>query len=294
MSEGRFKQLTLLHSNDLHGDFLAESVDADLIGGVSLLSGYVNHEKRHGKNTLYCIAGDMLRGSLIDAEYRGLSTISIMNLLRPDIASLGNHEADYGLSHLLFLERCAKFPIVNANIFIKNPVQRLFSPYKLLHIDGMRIMFIGIITEDILSGIKSDNLISSLVDISDAAAEVGRICNAHRTIDVDLTILLTHIGFEEDKKLAALLDPKWGVDIIIGGHSHTVLEQPESVNDILIAQAGMGTAQIGRFDITVDTDTNSVHDYTWRLVPIDSEHCPRDPAIEKIIEEYKTHTDSKY
>ena len=75
------KKLTILHSNDLHGDFLAESLDDRLVGGVSRLSGYVNQTRRDEPNTIYCIAGDMFRGSVIDSEVRGVSTIEIMNMI---------------------------------------------------------------------------------------------------------------------------------------------------------------------------------------------------------------------
>ena len=291
---GNFKNLTLLHSNDMHGDFFSSSEQSSVIGGISLLSGYVNKVRREVPNVLYCIAGDMLQGSLIDAEYQGISTIEIMNMLEPDVACIGNHEVDYGLAHLLFLERCATFPILNANLFVKNPPTRLFTPQVILRVDGMKIMFIGITTEEIIHSIKRERLLGSFIDIYEAAREVGRICNAYRTTDIDLTVLLTHIGFEEDKKLAALLDPEWGVDVIIGGHSHTVLEQPEIVNDIYIVQAGMGTAQIGRFDIVVDTDNNTVHDYTWELVPIDAQHCPRNEKLEEILTYFQERTDDKY
>lgn len=98
------KKLTLLHSNDLHGDFLAERIDNKLVGGVSMLSGYINKVRAEEENVIYCIAGDMFRGSVIDAEYKGVSTIEIMNLLGPDVVTIGNHEVDYGLSHLLFIE----------------------------------------------------------------------------------------------------------------------------------------------------------------------------------------------
>ena len=294
MSTERFKKLTLLHSNDLHGDFLAENVGEKELGGIAMLSGYVRKVKAETPNTLYCIAGDMLQGSLIDTEFRGLSTIEIMNYLSPDIVSLGNHEIDYGLGHLLLLERCAKFPVVNANIFIKSPYTRLFRSHDILYVDGMKIMFIGIITSEVLSPLKQDTLLGSLVDVEEAAKEVGRICNNYRAIDIDFTVLLTHIGFEEDKELAALLDPEWGVDVIIGGHTHTILEKPAEVNNILIVQAGMGTDQIGRFDIVVDTDTNAVAEYTWELVPIDDTHCPRDKEIEETILKYKSKTDEKY
>ena len=294
MPEERYKNLTILHSNDLHGNFLAENADAKLLGGISMLSGYVSKVRAENDHTLYCIAGDMLQGSLIDSEYKGISTIEVMNMLNPDVASVGNHETDYGLAHLLFLERCANFPIVNANMFIKNPYTRLFESHKIIEVNGMKVLFIGIITKDVMSNIRLDKLLGTLVDVEEAANEVGQICNAHRGLDIDLTVLLTHIGFEDDKRLASLMDPAWGVDVIIGGHSHTILERPEEVNGILIAQAGVGTVQIGRFDIVVDTEKNEVHKYRWELVPIDSEHCPRDEQMEEIIAKYKKCIDQKY
>ena len=288
------KKLTLLHSNDMHGDFNAEKVDEALIGGVSMLSGYINKVRSEEKNVLYAIAGDMFRGSIIDTEFHGISTIQIMNMLSPDIVTLGNHEIDYGLAHLLFLEKCAEFPIINANMHVTTNHKRLFEPCKIIEIDGMKILFIGIITEIALMECKKDNLIGTFVSLDEAAEEVGRICNTYNSIDVDFTVLLTHIGFEEDKQLAAMLDPSWGVDVIIGGHSHTFITEPEIVNGIPIVQAGTGTDQIGRFDIMIDTDTNSIDSYTWQPVPINEENCPRDPDIERVIDAYQTQTDEKY
>jgi 5'-nucleotidase len=131
------KKLTLLHSNDLHGDFLVENVDDKLVGGVSMLSGYINKVRREEENVIYAIAGDMFQGSLIDSEFRGVSTIEIMNLLAPDVVTVGNHEVDYGLAHLLFLEKCANFPIINANMYLKHNGRRLFRSHRILETGGM-------------------------------------------------------------------------------------------------------------------------------------------------------------
>ena len=126
-SAERYKKFTILHSNDMHGDFLAEmrGETGHTIGGVALLSGYINKVRQEEKNVLFVIAGDMLQGSMIDTEYKGLSTIEIMNYLAPDVASLGNHEMDYGLPQLLMLEKLANFPIVTANLYIKKYNRRL-------------------------------------------------------------------------------------------------------------------------------------------------------------------------
>ena len=156
------EKLVLLHSNDMHGDFLAETKDDYREGGVSLLSGFIKDVRNKEKNVLYAIAGDMFRGSVIDSEYKGFSTIELMNFLAPDIVTLGNHEVDYGLAHLLFLERCAKFPIINANMYIKSNHTRLFSPYKILDVNGLKVMFIGIITEEVLASTRTEEIIGSL------------------------------------------------------------------------------------------------------------------------------------
>ena len=288
------KKLTLLHSNDLHGDFIAEKVDDKLIGGVSRLSGYINKVRNEEKNVIYSISGDMFRGSLIDSEFQGLSTIEIMNMLAPDVVTIGNHEADYGLAHMLFIEKCAAFPIINANMYIKFIGTRLFNSHFIKEIDGMKVMFIGVLTEEVLKNTKSEGLVGTLIDIHDAAEEISKICDAYRTTDIDLTVLLTHIGFEEDQKLAAALDPACGVDIIIGGHSHTMLSEPCVVAGIPIVQAAIGTDQIGRFDIMVDTDKNCIDSYTWQCIPVTEETCPRDEALEKVVIEYKDYTDQKY
>lgn len=290
----RYKKLTLLHSNDLHGDFFSEDGGEDLVGGASRLSGYISKTREEEKNVIYAIAGDMFRGNIIDSEYQGISTIEIMNMISPDVVTIGNHETDYGLAHLLFLEKCAKFPIINANLFIKSNKARLFKPYKIIKIDGMKILFIGVVTEEVLANTKSEGLIGTFVDVSEAAEEIGHICNTYNALDIDFTVLLTHIGFEEDKKLAELLDPAWGVDVIIGGHSHTLIEEPVIVNNIPIVQAGTGTNQIGRFDIEIDTKTNSIHNYTWKCIPITDKTCPRDEKLEEIIESFKNQTDQKY
>lgn len=290
------QKFTILHSNDMHGDFMAEVEEGSgkLIGGLGLLSGYINKVRAEEENVIYTISGDMVQGSIIDSEYKGVSTIQLMNFLSPDVATLGNHELDYGLPHLLFLEKVANFPIVNANLYIKHYGKRLMTPYKIINVGGFDIMFIGVITEMVMDKIALDELIGTFVSIEDAAEEVGKICNAYKNYDIDLTVVLTHIGFESDLKLAQLLKSEWGVDMILGGHTHTILDQPEIVNDVIIAQAGYGTDQIGRFDIVVDEASNSIIDWKWELVPINSDIAKVDHSLEEFLHGYKNSIDEKY
>lgn len=288
------KQITILHSNDLHGDFLPKEENGHVLGGISRLSGYVKKVRSEEQNVIYVNAGDMFRGSIIDSEYLGLSTIDLMNLLNPDVSTVGNHELDYGLSHLLFLEKCARFPIINANVFITLNNSRLFEPYLEITVDGIRILFIGIVTEEILAATKMEKIIGTFVDVEAAAKEVGVICDNYRTKNTDIVVLVTHIGFEEDCKLASLLDPDWGVNLIIGGHSHTMMEEPEVVNGIPIVQVGSGSSHIGRFNILYDTFRNKINALHWEPIVIDETVCETDPVMDALLARYKGETDAKY
>ena len=84
------------------------------------------------------------------------------------------------------------------------------------------------------------------------------------------------------------------MDLIVGGHSHTLPEHAVEENGVVIAQAGTGTDQIGRFDIIVDTDNNCIDSYTWRTVPICAETCPRNPAMEQVLHRFTSQVDEKY
>jgi 5'-nucleotidase len=279
----------------MHGDFLAEGKEGGKrIGGLALLSAYINKVRNEEKNVLYMIAGDMVQGSLIDSEYKGISTMGIMNYLAPDVVTLGNHEFDYGLAHLLFLEKVANFPVVNANLYLRPGNKRLMRPFVVLEKDGFNILVTGIITEKVMDQIKGDNLIGSFVTLEEASNEVGRICNAYRNEDIDLTVLLTHIGLESDLEFAKLLRPEWGVDLIIGGHSHSTLEKPLEENGIVIVTAGAGTDQIGRLDIEVDDETNHIIGYHWSLVTVDNAMVAPDKELQDYITGFQSTVDNKY
>ena len=294
MQEDTIKKLTILHSNDLHGDFLPKVKAGKETGGLSRLSGYVSKMRREKENLIYAIAGDMFRGSVIDSEYQGLSTIDLMNNLAPDVATIGNHEVDYGFAHLLFLEKCAKFPIVNANLFITMNNSRVFTPYINIDIGGMRVLFIGILTEEVLASTKSEKIIGTFIDLEAAAKEVGIICDNYRTVRTDMTVLLTHIGLDNDIKLAEMLEKDWGVDMIIGGHSHTFMTEPVYANGVPIVQAGTGTGVIGQIDVQYDQEKRRIEEFKWRCVPINEDTAPKDEVMDELIDSYRTETDSKY
>lgn len=286
------KKLVILHTNDLHGDFLPHEEDGKFVGGLPRLAGYVRKVRGEEENVIYVDAGDMFRGSVIDSEYMGLSTIDLMNILSPDVSTVGNHEVDYGIAHLLFLEKCARFPIINANLFVTMGNVRLFDPYLNIVKDGMRVLFIGLLTEEVLATARSEKVIGTFIDVEEAAGEVGIICDNYRTRRTDLVVLLTHIGLQQDIELAKLLNPEWGVDLIIGGHSHTVMEEPVYVNGVPIVQVGKGSGAIGRFDIELGRFGMAA--VKWQRIPLDETCAPEDPLMLEMVNRYKGETDAKY
>ena len=294
MADNQTTKLTILHSNDIHGDFTPEEKDGVLSGGIARLAGYINQVRNDEDHVIFAVAGDMFKGSIIDSEYRGISTIELMNMLYPDVATLGNHEIDYGLAHLLFIEKCATFPIINANLFITTNHTRLFNPYFVIKKGDLKILFIGILTDEVLASTKSEAVIGSFVDVREAAEEVGIICDSYKTVDIDYTVILSHIGFDKDQELASLLSKEYGVDLIIGGHTHTLLTEAVEVNGIKIVQAGTGTDQIGRIDLTFEKGGRGLTEFRYQIVPINENTCEEDPYVKELFENYKSNTDQKY
>ncbi|MCR5675428.1 MAG: 5'-nucleotidase C-terminal domain-containing protein [Lachnospiraceae bacterium] len=288
------KHLVLLHSNDIHGDFAETDRDGVKTGGLARLSGFVHQTRRREDEVIYAIAGDMFMGSIIDREYRGLSTIKLANALEPDVFEVGNHEVDYGLSHLLFLEKCADFPIICANMYVKELNRRLFLAFQDVVRAGIRIRFIGLLTESIADRIRQEELVDSAVSIRPVRRELDKVFAETAEDPADITILLTHIGIEEDKLLAAAMDPSWPVDFIIGGHSHTFLQEPVVVGGVPIVQAGFGSGQIGRLDLFWDPDKKRLADWSWELQTVNEETCEEDPLVSFYHDRFQTETDRKY
>ncbi|MBR3053889.1 MAG: 5'-nucleotidase C-terminal domain-containing protein, partial [Firmicutes bacterium] len=139
-----------------------------------------------------------------------------------------------------------------------------------------------------------EKIIGSYVNMKRAAKEIGVICDNYRTTDTDLTVLLTHIGYENDLQLAKELKKEYGVDIIIGGHSHTYMDKAAVVNGIPIVQAFTGTDYLGRFDIFYDKENKKIERWNWKCIPIDEDTAENDHVMQSLLDQYKDVTDQKY
>ena len=278
------RELTFLHINDFHASFLPHKMYAlegrPMGGGCAALSGHLNHH-RQNPNALFFIAGDIFQGSVIDVLTRGEAVVEVVNELKPDVMALGNHEFDFGLDR--YKEMLAKmdYPVIAANGYEKGSNKLLAkTSHLIMEKNGVKILVIGLLT-DLLNSSES---LSKVLYVTDVYGETVKITSKYR--DVDLTVLLTHIGFSEDKELAARLSEKDGVDLIIGGHSHTVLKQASVVNNIPIFQAGANSDYLGSITLKVDTDTNKLVSYQSSLIPVLAGEYRPTPTVVAIVDKY--------
>ena len=176
IKENDLKEIVILHSNDIHGQFAGKTDELGrMCHSTAQVAGYVSSKKAENPCTFYCIAGDAFQGSLIDSEFLGLSTIDILNMSNIDVMALGNHELDYGISHMMFVAKFAEFPIINANFKMKTNGRNLFKPQHRIRRDGMEFLFIGLLTPDIVDQTRAEGLVGSYVTVEDSKAELEKI-----------------------------------------------------------------------------------------------------------------------
>ncbi|MBU1919204.1 bifunctional metallophosphatase/5'-nucleotidase [bacterium] len=260
--------ITILYTSDIHGRFLAEpkvmDEDTVMIGGFAALSGYMNDIKKGNRNTLYLDAGDLMTGNPIcDIEYNGVdggALIHFMEMLQCEAFALGNHEFDKGSEAAFAFAQASCFPMLCANLVEQGGRSPVFTPYTIIKKNGLRIGVIGLILEDFHKIVSKSG--AEAFDVLDPAKTAQRYID-QLDPETDLIILLTHQGLDNDRKLA------WEIrnaDIIIGGHSHERVDEPELINGIYVTQAGPYCKRMGVLRATVESDT--ISSLSGELIPL--------------------------
>ncbi|KAH3761980.1 bifunctional metallophosphatase/5'-nucleotidase [Pelomyxa schiedti] len=255
-------------------------------GGIAYVSGILGKARAELKHdVLYVLCGDMLAGCPIDLGQQGICSMELLNFLNPAVGCIGNHELDYGLPNLLWQEKLANFPLVCANLYVKNTERRVLKSHKTVTLpSGHEIIFIGLVTSDLLKTIKEPEILER-VEFRDPLAETIKIARAFQRRS-SIIIVLSHLGIEADKKLAAGLTPDVGVRFILGAHSHTIMFSPRIVNGIPIMHVGQGSGQIGKLHFTFDTSTKQLN-YDWECVRVNSVTAPIDPQIQELVQGFQ-------
>ena len=287
------KKITILHANDIHGQLnFTVNQDMEVVGGISLLSGYLKKVRGEGP-AFFGICGDILQEDVLGSDYKGTNTVELINYIHPDALSLGNHELDYGLAHLLIFKECVGSPVLCANMMVTNLHQPLFRPSMIYEVGGVRILLIGVIPKAFFNKILSDEFCRSMLDYKDTYDAIREEIAKNRENKIDLVILMSHYGIEGDRILAENMPEDIHVDLLLGGHTHIDMDEPEVINGIPIAQSSYGTTHIGRFDLTVDAERGGILSWTWQRVALTEESSDYDPGVDDLADRVTFHKKKK-
>lgn len=231
------KRLVILHTNDTHSciyplnKHLADTLLAGR-GGFIRRAVMVGEERKEHPNLLLLDSGDFSQGSPYYTLYKGDVEVGLMNLMRYDAATIGNHEFDFGVENMARLFKKADFPVVCANYdFTGTALEGIVKPYVVLKRDGLRIGVFGLSPEldglvlaESCAGVKYNDPVKAANDVAKTLKEKEKC---------DIVICLSHLGW----KLAGLDDTELmsqlrNVDIVLGGHSHTYFTDMEYVKDL--------------------------------------------------------------
>ena len=241
-------QVTIFHTNDMHGRFAPTSsaIGIDTIAAIF----------ESAPNALLVDAGDTFHGQLLVGLSEGLNAVELMNLAGYSLFTPGNHDFNYGTDRLLELMALADFGFLSANIYRNG--EPLFDATSIVEIGGLRLGFFGLAHRYTATLTHPNNVVGvTFADpIASAAAPVAALVEA----EVDVIIALTHLGSDvagerRGEDAAVLLAEAFPeIHLIIDAHSHTVHPNGHLVGDTVIAQAGAHGTHLGRIDISVDAD----------------------------------------
>jgi 5'-nucleotidase / UDP-sugar diphosphatase len=275
VANGENREIRILYINDFHG--FAEPYrplgSDELLGGMAWLASEVNR-LRGGKPTLLLAAGDMIQGNNWANLFRGESAMGLMNLMGFDAMVVGNHEFDFGQEVLKKRVSEAFFPVLGANV---KGLEGL-KPYVTKGVGGIRVGIIGVVTEDTSVSTSPKNVAG--LDFLPPTSTVEKQVNQLRN-EVDLVVVLSHIGFYADQRLAETVK---GVDVIVGGHSHTKISKPVRVGETLIVQAWEHGKVLGVLDLTIEN--GRVIKWDGRLKEIKPKPGEEDIKIQAFIRGY--------
>ena len=234
---GQDRQLVVLHTNDTHSTILplspnlADTMRADRGGFLRRIS-MLKEERRQHPDLLLFDSGDFSQGSPYYSMYKGEVEAELMNRMGYDAGTIGNHEFDFGLETMADVFGRLNFPIVCSNYdFRGTVVEGKVKDYVILKRNGLKVGVFGLAPK--LSGlVANDNCVG--VTYQDPIAEAQRVVGILQKKKCDVIILLSHLGWNSanganDQQLIAATR---GIDLVLGGHSHTFFEELQYVKNL--------------------------------------------------------------
>lgn len=270
-SQPQDAKITILHTNDHHGHFWKnENGEAGLAAQKTLVDKIRQEVKGKGGAVLVLSAGDINTGvpesDLQDAE----PDFTAMSAIGYDAMAIGNHEFDKPIEVLAQQKQWASFPFLSANIVKKSDGKPLYDAYKLFDLNGLKVAVFGLVAGDTYLLSNPEHL--KTVDIKDPILVAKNLVPQLRK-QADVVIAISHMGYYEGGKHGSnspgdvtLAQSVAGIDIIVGGHSHTKLEKTVLQNGVIIIQANDQGKYLGRLDVAFKK--GKLTEETYRLIPI--------------------------
>lgn len=275
-------RLTILQQNDTHGCleihpelfWSGDQPEIKQAGGFSRISKYVEKVKSENQNVLFFDGGDLFHGTLPLVASKGEAILPVLEALPLDGWVPGNWDFAYGKEQLRFLASRLHFPTLACNVKDEETGRSFLKPYMIKEMDGITVGVIGLTypyVDETMPASFSDGLTFSR-GIEEARASVEQLKG-----EVDLIVLVSHLGLPLDVRLASIVD---GIDIVLSGHSHDRIEWPITVNGTLVVQAGSSSSFLGRIDVLIES--GKIADYQYRLISID-ESFPEDEEAASLV-----------
>lgn len=250
------KTLTLLQTSDTHSRIQPVDVNAADPsagkGGFVRRATMVKQLRMQIPDLLLLDCGDFSQGTPYYNIFRGEVEVKLMNEMNYDVATIGNHEFDFGLDNMAHLFRLAKFPIVCANYNMEGTVlEDLVKPYVVLERNGLRIGVFGVSPQ--LDGLVQADKCEG-VTYQDPVAVANEVAaKLKKEEKCDAVICLSHMGISYDKE--QLVPKTRDIDVVLGGHSHTLMEEPLVVlnldgKGVSVSHTGARGVQVGRTNLT--------------------------------------------
>lgn len=258
ITAGSARRLTILHTNDTHSrldPFPMDGSRNEGRGGVAARAALIDHVRREEAQVLLLDAGDIFQGTPYFNIYKGEPEIKAMRAMGYDAVTIGNHDFDGGIENLATQIRShGRFETIVSNYdFSGTPMEPVAVPYKIFRKGGIKVGVLGVGIE--LNGLVPQNLYGATRYL-DPVQKANETAALLRRENCDLVICLSHLGYRYNSNKVSdqvLAKETENIDLIIGGHTHTFLEQPEKVrnkagSDVVINQVGWAGLQLGRLD----------------------------------------------
>jgi len=285
--------LHIVHINDLHSRIepisrFDSTCSADDNAAGECFGGYARvatkiaelRDELAGENMIVLDAGDQYQGSLMYTTYKGDVEIELMERIGFDAMAVGNHEFDDGPEGLVKLLDGVSFPVISGNLDVSrsNLLGGKLDNHTVLEVGGQRIGVISALATDTVETSSPGPNVIFQDEIDSLAADVAAL----EAEGVDIIIALTHVGLPRDREIAEAVE---GIDVIVGGHSHTLMSNteegalpyPTMVGDVPVVQAYAYSKYVGHLTVTFDDD-GTVTDATGDTILLDAS-VAEDPEI---------------